>query len=99
MKTPMTVGEMIARHHWRDRQMLARADAQMFYATDIGRALNRFENALVRLGQVEAQEHVSEHTLTVCGERVEQARDEICTLLFFKVGQDRRDRLTELPNG
>ncbi len=89
MKEPMTVGEMIAAHHKRDA--FFNRDRKWPWQTDIGRALQRFENALVRLGQVEAMEWPSDKALKACSDRVEQARDEIHTLLFFQLCEDKRD--------
>lgn len=87
----MTVGEMIAGHHRHAALLRARKDAMDFYNTPIGLALERFESAMARLGQVEAMDYPSDKQLRVCSDRVEQGRDEIRTLLFFQLGKDRRD--------
>ena len=70
----LTVGEMIASHHFRDALTRTRAEHAAFASTDVGRAFLDFENALAGYWQLDGQEHVSDKRLNAAADKADRAR-------------------------
>lgn len=74
MPKQMTVGEIISSHHWRDALLKARKDSEVFAATEVGRAMLDFENALAGYWRLDGLEHVSDKRLTAASDKADRAR-------------------------
>ena len=80
----MTVGEMIARHHFKDALWCSRADAEAFAATPVGEAFVRFEKALLYAQRCDSEfefQDRGEKAARIAWERSDKARAEFLSVL------------------
>ncbi len=83
---PITVGEIIASHHWRDARDRAKADTEPFENSHLGRAFRAMLNAHGAAWQRHGQEHVSDKALRSAWLRAEDAEQVFLTLLKRVIG-------------
>lgn len=89
MKKQMTVGEMIARHHWRDAWEKAREEHEVFRKSELGRAYYAMLNAHARTWRLDGDENASPRAIQIAADLDEEAQRTFLTIMNRAIDQGR----------